>query len=145
MKNTAKLIVITTIGIISTSAYTAPLEQKVDPQKIMINQDGGVLSAVKPHYPKKAQRESIEGWVKLVVDVNTAGELAEVTVVSAYPKRIFEKAAEQSLHEWQFKQKMVNGQAVPYQLTQTIDFKLINYTMKDGQIVIDEENHKEDL
>lgn len=101
-----------------------------------LNQAGGLLKSATISYPKKAQRESIEGWVELQIEIDEDGQVADVTVLNAKPSRIFEKAAINGVQGWQFKKKLVNGQAVSYQHNQTIDFKLINYTMVNGKHVI---------
>jgi TonB family protein len=97
-----------------------------------------VLHSVTPRYPAKAQRESIEGWVELVILVDEQGLVADVDVVKANPPRIFEKAAIESVNQWRFQPKMVAGQAVPYEYRQTIDFELINYMLVDGEIVAEQ-------
>ncbi len=96
-------------------------------------QDNPVISSVKPHYPKKALREAIEGWVKLKVDVNEQGTVTKVKVIDSKPVRIFDNAAKESMKKWQFKPKSVNGNLVPYQVSQTINFELVNYNMNTAQ------------
>ena len=97
-----------------------------------------VLHAVTPRYPEKALRESIEGWVELLIKVDEQGLVADIDVVKANPPRIFEKAAVESVNQWRFQPKMVAGQAVPYEYRQTIDFELINYILVDGEIVAEQ-------
>ncbi len=101
-----------------------------------LNQPGGLLKSFRIHYPPKAQRESVEGWVKLQFDINERGYVADVKVLDAYPSRTFEQAAINGVKDWQFKPKTINGLAVAYQHQQTIDFELINYTMVDGKHVV---------
>ncbi len=101
-------------------------------QSIQTNQ---VIKSVKPNYPIKALREQIEGKVELLVNVDEQGNVADVEVVHAQPKRIFEDAAIDSMKKWHFKKKIVDGQARPYQVSQTIEFELVNYINVNGQFV----------
>ncbi len=94
-----------------------------------INQAGGVLKSFPPFYPSKAQLDGVEGYVDVVINVNTNGEAASITITNAKPKRHFEKNTIRSIEKWRFHKKMINGTVVPYQLTQRIEFKLKNFTM----------------
>ena len=97
-----------------------------------------VLQTTKICYPAKAQRESIEGWVELLIKVDERGLVADVDVVQAKPARIFDKAAIEGVSQWRFKPKTVAGQTVPYEYRQTIDFELVNYINVNGQFVAEE-------
>jgi TonB family protein len=100
-------------------------------QKAKTNQSGVVLKSVQPLYPAKAQLAGIEGFVELTISVDEQGEAASVIINKAKPSRVFEEATLNSLKKWRFQQKIVDGKAVPYQLTQTIEFKLKNYTFNE--------------
>lgn len=82
------------------------------------------LLKVEPDYPRKAARQSIEGWVKLAFTVLEDGSVSDVKVLDASPKRIFDKAAKHAIMRWKFKPRVVNGQTVKQQVVQVIEFKL---------------------
>ena len=91
-----------------------------------ISGDGDVvpLARITPMYPRKAARKGIEGWVKLEFTVTQAGTVSDVKVLSAKPRRLFNRAAIKSILRWKFKPRIVSGKAVPSRATQTIEFRL---------------------
>ena len=86
---------------------------------------GGVKSGIPPMYPMDALMKGIEGWVKVKITVDALGQVSAVEVLDAYPPRVFNNAAIRTVQKWKFYQKLENNQAVPYQLSQTIDFKIL--------------------
>lgn len=83
------------------------------------------LYRVEPRYPAKALRLGKQGYVVLSFDINEAGKVANIQIIEAKPKRLFERDAKRALKKWKYKPMMVNGQAVK-QLGQKVrlDFKL---------------------
>jgi len=83
------------------------------------------LYRVEPRYPAKALRLGKQGYVVLAFDINEAGQVVNIQILEAKPKRLFERDAKRALKKWKYKPTMVNGKAVP-QLGQKIrlDFKL---------------------
>jgi len=80
---------------------------------------------IEPRYPRKAALAGVEGWVKLSFTINEYGGVADVNVIEAYPKDIFNKAAMRALVKWKYKPKIVNGIALKQtNLTVQIDFKM---------------------
>ncbi|WP_455220492.1 energy transducer TonB [Kaarinaea lacus] len=88
------------------------------------NSEVVALLKVEPDYPRKAARQSIEGWVKLAFTVLEDGSVSDIKVLDASPKRIFNKAAKRAIMRWKFKPRVVNGQPVKQQAVQIIEFKL---------------------
>lgn len=83
---------------------------------------------VPPDYPQKAAIDGIEGWVNLSFAVDKVGNVVNVEVVDAKPKRIFNAAAKKALKKWKYKPKMVNGQAVMQEdQFVVLEFKLKNH------------------
>ncbi|MCI0507482.1 MAG: energy transducer TonB [Gammaproteobacteria bacterium] len=82
------------------------------------------LLKVEPDYPRQAARQGIEGWVKLAFTVLEDGSVADIEVLDASPKRVFDKSAKHAIMRWKFKPRVVNGQAVKQQAVQVIEFKL---------------------
>lgn len=127
-------------GVDTTSLLTQSLNE-VEAPTIDLSVDhsdngGRVLLAIKPIYPRKEHLEGREGWVELLVNVDEHGQVISAEVTDAKPvSRAFSKAAIDSINKWQFKPMTVAGQQVPYQLSQTIEFKLINYINVNGEYV----------
>jgi TonB family protein len=96
-----------------------------DDSKIVVS---GVvpLFRVPPKYPARAAGQHIEGWVKVEFTIQTDGSVDNAVVVSSEPEAIFDDAALTAISQWKFKEKMVNGIAVPQRAVQRLQFKLEN-------------------
>jgi protein TonB len=88
------------------------------------NQEIVPLVRVPPIYPRRAAIKGIEGWVKVEFTVLETGDVANVTVLSAKPRRIFDRAAINAISSWKFRPKISNGKPVKERATQIITFKL---------------------
>lgn len=82
------------------------------------------LVRVPPKYPARAANRHIEGWVKVEFTIQTDGSVDDAVVVSSEPEGIFDDAAVTAISKWEFKEKIVNGVAVPQRAVQTLQFKL---------------------
>ena len=82
------------------------------------------LLKVEPDYPRQAARQGTEGWVKLEFTVLEDGSVANIKVLAADPKRIFDNSAIRAIKRWKFKPRLVNGIATKQQAVQVIEFKL---------------------
>ena len=82
------------------------------------------LVRVPPKYPARAASRHIEGWVKVEFTVQTDGSVDNAVVVSSEPEGIFDDAALKAIGKWKFKEKIVNGVAVPQRAVQKLQFKL---------------------
>ncbi len=89
-----------------------------------LGSQGGIKAGIPPVYPPKALLRNIEGWVQVLIEVNEMGTVSKVSVLNAEPKHLFEEAAMKAVRKWSFYPQKENGVAVPYQLTQMIEFKL---------------------
>ncbi|MCW8869574.1 MAG: energy transducer TonB, partial [Proteobacteria bacterium] len=118
------------LGLLAVSTQTPATSKPVNmgTKASNTNQAGGVIKSYQPIYPSKAQLAGQEGWVDLLINVDETGQMSSATIIKAKPARMFEEPTLNSIKKWQFQQKIVNGQAVPYQLTQKVEFKLKNYT-----------------
>lgn len=85
---------------------------------------GGVKSALPPIYPPRALYKDTEGWVEVLISINQAGTVDEVVVLNAAPADVFDDAAINAVMKWAFYPKTTNGIPLPYQITQTIEFKI---------------------
>jgi protein TonB len=89
-----------------------------------IGSQGGIKAGIPPVYPPKAILKNIEGWVQVMIEINEMGLVSKVSVIKAEPARLFEEAALKAVKKWSFYPKKENGRAVPYQMIQTIEFKI---------------------
>ena len=94
----------------------------------MAQGDGELIPLVKiaPRYQRKAAMANKEGWVKVEFTVTELGTVAEVKVVDADPKRLFDRAAKQAILKWKFKPRIVDGKAVSRRAVQVIEFTLVD-------------------
>lgn len=75
---------------------------------------------VEPIYPRQARLKNLDGFVSLSFDINEQGQVININVLEANPKRVFEKAAIQALKKWQFPVKDGKQQSQ----TITLEFKM---------------------
>jgi periplasmic protein TonB len=82
------------------------------------------ISTIRPRYPATALRNSQEGWVDVQYTVNVDGSVANIAVVSAEPRHVFDSAAIDALRRAKFSPAMRDGAAVASQQQKRIEFKL---------------------
>jgi protein TonB len=92
------------------------------------SEDGDIVPIlrVEPIYPTIAMMRKIGGWVDVEYIVMPDGSVAQARVVASQPKGMFEKSALRAINKWKFKPRVVNGQPVPREVTQRINFNVIN-------------------
>ena len=89
--------------------------------------DARPLVRTNPTYPVEAARDGIEGWVMMSFDINELGEVTNIEVIDAEPKRVFNRAAKQALRKWKYRAKVVDGKAViQHGMTVQLDFNMQN-------------------
>lgn len=88
--------------------------------------DGGAMVKVpvQPDYPVSALRNRIEGEVEVEFTVRADGSVADVDVIRANPRGVFEQSAVRAVLRWQFAPKRRNGVAMPARVRQVIAFEL---------------------
>jgi protein TonB len=85
------------------------------------------LVRVQPMYPPTAAQARIEGWVRLVFDINTTGSVKNARVIASQPPDVFDMAALQAIKKWKYKPKIENGERVErYNIVVQLTFELEN-------------------
>lgn len=84
----------------------------------LVDGEGGAFQSfgpslmVEPNYPVDAAKRGLEGEVTLEFDVNSRGEVENIRVIAAKPKRIFSGAATRALARWKFTPDQVDGKPI---------------------------------
>lgn len=82
------------------------------------------LVRIQPQYPRDAAIAQIEGYVTIEFTIDQTGSVRNPRVIDAEPPRVFDREAIRAILRWKFKPRVVDGQPVPRQATQTIEFTL---------------------
>lgn len=88
------------------------------------DRDFMVISRLPPRYPYRAQRQGIEGWVRVSFLITEQGEVKDALVVDADPKDSFDQAALRAVAKWRFKPRIEDGRPVAVRVEQVVSFKL---------------------
>lgn len=86
--------------------------------------DAVLVTGGAPHYPPAAVRSRQQGWVVVAFTVGVDGKPANVRVVDAQPRRVFDRAAMDAVEHYQFKPALRDGVPVASERQQRIEFKL---------------------
>lgn len=90
-----------------------------------ISADALPVVQVSPRYPISAAQSGKEGYVILGFDITEVGNVTNVKVLEANPKRVFNKSAIQAIKKWKYKPKIEEGKPVSQQNQQVqLDFTL---------------------
>jgi protein TonB len=82
------------------------------------------LVRIQPQYPRDAAVSQIEGYVTIQFTIDKTGSVRSPRVIDSKPPRVFDREAIRAILRWKFKPRVVNGEAVERQATQTIEFNL---------------------
>lgn len=103
------------------SAAPAPsVAERGEPE----NRNFELIRRVNPQYPQQALRNGIQGWVELEFTITAEGDVTNVRVVNAQPRRAFEREAIRALSQWKFRPRIVNGRPVESNARQRLEFNL---------------------
>ncbi len=82
------------------------------------------VTSMRPIYPFRARRLSIEGYVKVRFLVDRDGSVRDLSLLEGQPKGVFDKSVRKTVPRWRFKPAMKNGQPVETWVKTTIRFQL---------------------
>jgi protein TonB len=115
-------------GTVSVSASPFPSIRVPPEMKSQISKQGAslqvgqLISRVEPVYPEDAERQRIEGAVKLHVIIDRDGKIQNIDQMSGPP--LLEAAAANAVRQWRYKPTSLGGQPVEAGLDVTITFRL---------------------
>jgi protein TonB len=87
-------------------------------------QEARLVQHVAADYPPEAARKGIEGSVDVSFTISPQGKVSDVTVISAVPSDIFNRAAIAAVHRWKYEPKTINGVPVEAHQQLRLQFKL---------------------
>ncbi len=82
------------------------------------------LQTVQPSYPSRARARGVTGFVKLSLQIGSAGEVLAVRVTQSEPPGVFDQSAVEAIRRWRFAPATFKGQPVKVWVTQRLTFKL---------------------
>jgi len=82
------------------------------------------LKEVSPRYPTDALNDRIEGWVDIDFTISPQGAPENLKVRDAKPRRLFDRAAINSLQQWRFEPIIEGGAPVTKKATLRVRFAL---------------------
>ena len=80
------------------------------------------IAALKPHYPYRARRMGIEGYVMVRFLVDREGHARKVSIIDAEPDGVFEETVRSTVPRWRFKPGRKDGRPVDTWVEMTIRF-----------------------
>jgi protein TonB len=83
-----------------------------------------VLRSIPPEYPYGAKRNRVEGEVVVRMLVTSKGVPTNLSIESATPANVFEKAALSAAKRWKFRPGRYKGQAVDTWVLLPFNFEL---------------------
>lgn len=78
----------------------------------------------RPSYPSRARNQGITGFVTVRILVGADGGVADVAVVDAQPRGVFEESTLDAVRQWTFEPATYHGAAVRSWVQQRIPFQL---------------------
>lgn len=83
------------------------------------------VAAIPPQYPREAQMQGLEGWVRVEFTIEPDGSVSNARVVDAQPRRgVFDREALRAIQRWRFRPKVEGGEPVASRAGYTIEFKM---------------------
>ena len=83
-----------------------------------------LIEIVPPEYPRKALKDSTEGYVDLVVVIDDSGKVVEAEVFQSQPPGLFESSAKMAVLQWRYKPAMQRDLPITVRTTQRVTFSI---------------------
>ncbi|HXO00174.1 MAG TPA: TonB family protein [Candidatus Acidoferrales bacterium] len=115
-------------GTVSVSASPFPSIRVPPEMKSQVSKQGAslqlgqLISRVEPVYPEDAERQRIEGAVKLHVIIDRDGNIQNIDQMTGPP--LLEAAAANAVRQWKYKPTSLGGQPVEAGVDVTVVFRL---------------------
>jgi TonB family protein len=93
-----------------------------EPEPSSAASEGTLLHRVEPEYPEDARQQKIQGPVVLDVHIGGDGTVQDVQVVSGPPE--LAQPSINTVKQWRFKPRRVNGRPTPMETRITLNFRL---------------------
>jgi TonB family protein len=108
-----------------SQATTTPIPRRPGSAAVPSDtQEPRLIQRFDADYPPEAARKGIEGSVDVSFTISPQGKVSDVTVVSAVPSDIFNRAAITAVRRWKYEPKIVNGVPVEAHQQLRVQFKL---------------------
>lgn len=91
-----------TVLLLAAATTTLQARDLNHSQKLSADRQLTIKYAVPPDYPRRALRQGIDGEVTLRFTVSRYGRATGIRIVSAQPRKIFDKAALHAVRSWAF-------------------------------------------
>lgn len=129
----AQAVITIFVGILVTSiAFSTPSMPEDTSQNVT------PTYRIEPHYPLKAVEEGTEGSVLLKFDVDTTGNVTNISIVQATPSDIFNATSRKAVKQWKYKTSN-NGMTDVYV---QLDYRLDNSATESVNLMSDIERIK---
>lgn len=95
------------------------------PQRIRVSSgvsQGLLVTKVSPEYPPDARMQGVQGLVVLKVNIDTAGNVVQVELVSGHPLLV--QAAIDSVSQWKYRPYLLNGTPIMVETQVQVTFTL---------------------
>jgi TonB family protein len=114
-----------------TSVAVAMEEEKTakatGPRERVIVQKAQETSKPKPAYPKAAEKESKQGFVKVKFKVSTLGTVEDIEILAAEPPGYFEESVREALKQWRYRPaRDQDGKPIESAKQWSYQFKLVH-------------------
>jgi TonB family protein len=91
-------------------------------EEYLVSEMPSVLSEVRPHYPKAAQDQRLDGAVVMDILIDELGAVREATLVDG--PEIFRSGALEAMKKFKFRPAQVDGNPVAVKIRYTLRFEL---------------------
>ena len=102
---------------------TGPVAQQGPSDAVLQAADLVRKREVAPDYPSQAALDGTEGWVDIDFTISPEGVPQDLKVRDAKPKRVFDRAAINSVRQWRFEPIVENGTPVVKRATLRVRFQ----------------------